>query len=461
MQKGICDLLLQPFLAALNRHPRHEVAMALRYRTLHTHEYDYLGDDTQESQTTGSRTTDYLYDRAAGLPQVVDDGTTAYLHDVTGNLVSIDGSGIPTYPLQDVLGSVRLSVDDAGSALGTREWDAWGTLRTSAGSSYGFGWAGEQYDASSDLVYLRARSYSPGTASFLSRDTVQPNAGGTTGYNPYAYAGGDPVTFTDPSGHSFLDNCAGMGPFACLAYVFECFLSGNCLYGSEHGDSTAGELVRGTRMAGEWARLALERGVKWISNNWPTLHAEFPTIPISITCPWCVMDKLYDDLFGKDGLLDELGYETVGVCLNPVQFTGPGLNAELTFCAVKDTVPNYGVTVSLSGPAGLGFKNGSYTKGGFSGPKASITLGLLVSNSDTIFGLAGWSGNFGAGGFAEVGGGLDFSIIKGPDGTRTVTTQFEFGYGFGAAITNGASHTWVYPWDEVPDKVKDLFDEVI
>jgi len=38
----------------------------------------------------GSTPTDYLADRTVGLPQVVDDGTGSYLHDVTGNSVAID-----------------------------------------------------------------------------------------------------------------------------------------------------------------------------------------------------------------------------------------------------------------------------------------------------------------------------------------------------------------------------------
>jgi len=83
---------------------------------------------------------------------------------VTGNLVSIDGSGTPTYPLQDSLGSVRLAVDDTGSALGTREWDAWGMVRSSTGTVGLHGFTGERADPTTNLVYLRARYYSPGTA---------------------------------------------------------------------------------------------------------------------------------------------------------------------------------------------------------------------------------------------------------------------------------------------------------
>jgi hypothetical protein len=74
------------------------------------------------------------------MAQVADDGTNAYLHDVTGNSVAIDGSDTPTYPLADALGSTRLTVNNTGTPIGTREWDAWGNQRSSTGT--GDYWSG-------------------------------------------------------------------------------------------------------------------------------------------------------------------------------------------------------------------------------------------------------------------------------------------------------------------------------
>jgi hypothetical protein len=51
------------------------------------------------------------------------------------------------------------------------------------------------------LTYLRARDYAPGSGRFTTHDTIQPNLDGTQGYNPYAYAASNPVTFVDPGGH--------------------------------------------------------------------------------------------------------------------------------------------------------------------------------------------------------------------------------------------------------------------
>jgi len=51
----------------------------------------------------------------------------------------------------------------------------------------------------SGLDYYNARYYDPVSGVFLSADTVQ---GNDSGMNPYAYAGGNPITHADPSGQT-------------------------------------------------------------------------------------------------------------------------------------------------------------------------------------------------------------------------------------------------------------------
>ena len=41
--------------------------------------YTYAGDDRRVTRTVAGSTTNYLWDRQAGLPELVDDGTTIYL----------------------------------------------------------------------------------------------------------------------------------------------------------------------------------------------------------------------------------------------------------------------------------------------------------------------------------------------------------------------------------------------
>jgi RHS repeat-associated protein len=142
----------------------------------------------------------YLVDAQGGLPTLVDDGSKAYLH-ADGLLGEVGGG--TRYALEDALGSVRGLADEAGSLVGTASHEAFGATRTSSGASSLFGFTGEPTDATG-LVYLRARTLDPATGRFLSADSVIPNAPGTSGYLLYAYAGNNPTTWTDPTGHFVL-----------------------------------------------------------------------------------------------------------------------------------------------------------------------------------------------------------------------------------------------------------------
>jgi RHS repeat-associated protein len=337
-----------------------------------TTDYAYLGDDTRESQATSSGTTDYLYDRVGGLPQVVDDGTNGYLHDVTGNLVSIDGSDTPTYPLQDALGSVRLSLDDTGSVLGTREWDAWGTARSSTGSGYGFGWTGEQYDSTSDLTYLRARYYSPGTASFLSRDTVQPNAGGTTGYNPYAYANSNPTMYTDPTGHFGVPGFPVVGVFLLLALLFECYISGLCRYAAEHADEWANSAVKAAKSAAKWATMAIGWGLSVILQLFPTTPRVFLPDPSPGDVGKCTNGPKTDGVCPGEDETDETFWHYV----NSVSFGLSLAQFSAMKCAIGEgqSVDSVKYPVSWMTMCKFGAANPYETKGDWTDDRCSIPV---------------------------------------------------------------------------------------
>lgn len=66
------------------------------------------------------------------------------------------------------------------------------------------------------LVYLRARYYAPELGRFLTADTIVPDPLRSIGWNRYAYAGDNPIRYTDPSGHCFF---AGVDTAACITAV--------------------------------------------------------------------------------------------------------------------------------------------------------------------------------------------------------------------------------------------------
>lgn len=77
----------------------------------------------------------------------------------------------------------------------TQRFDAWGNVTQSGGTIPTYGYTGREPDASG-LIFYRARYYHPGLGRFASRDPI----GMQGGINPYAYAGGNPVLYNDPSG---------------------------------------------------------------------------------------------------------------------------------------------------------------------------------------------------------------------------------------------------------------------
>jgi len=82
--------------------------------------------------------------------------------------------------------------NDAGASGATGKYDEYG-----AGTGVSrFHYTGQYWLADRDLHYYRARIYDPRLGRFLQPDPI----GYYGGMNLYAYVGGDPVNFTDPSG---------------------------------------------------------------------------------------------------------------------------------------------------------------------------------------------------------------------------------------------------------------------
>jgi hypothetical protein len=62
-------------------------------------------------------------------------------------------------------------------------------------------------------VHLRARDYPPDYGRFLTRDSWDGDANLPITYNKWAYANGNPVRFSDPSGKCIF---TGVDTLACL-----------------------------------------------------------------------------------------------------------------------------------------------------------------------------------------------------------------------------------------------------
>jgi RHS repeat-associated protein len=163
--------------------------------TTRTHAYN--GDGVRVGQSVGGVTTRYAQDLAAPLNQVLADGSASYIYGHE-RLAGVQG-GARTWYSGDALGSVRLTLSDAGAPLGTANYDAWGTPEQSLIAPFGF--TGELQDAAG-LVDLRARWYNPGTGTFTAQRWRTNESWNEIPYSHhvYQYAYSNPVLYTDPSG---------------------------------------------------------------------------------------------------------------------------------------------------------------------------------------------------------------------------------------------------------------------
>jgi len=191
-----------------------------------TETYGYNGDGTLVTQTVGTVATQYTQDLAApsGQSPVLatttgagTPGTTDYLYgNATGagveRLAGVSNGGVTrAWYGTDLQGSVRYTTDDGGNVGdgtaarvgGPAGYDPYGVPEgTSAPPT--FGYTGELQDAATGLVNLRARTYNPAVGQFLTRDPLEQQTG-----QAYAYANGDPVNNSDPSGQAYdLYGCA-------------------------------------------------------------------------------------------------------------------------------------------------------------------------------------------------------------------------------------------------------------
>ena len=72
---------------------------------------------------------------------------------------------------------------------------------SNGGYSTTFDFTSQERDPESDLMYYRSRFYDPSIGRFLTPDSTIPNWRDPQAFNRYAYVDGNPIRYTDPTGH--------------------------------------------------------------------------------------------------------------------------------------------------------------------------------------------------------------------------------------------------------------------
>jgi RHS repeat-associated protein len=168
----------------------------------------------------------FTWDVSAALPLLLVDGSAQYVYGPGGlPLEQVNGAATLWYH-HDQIGSTRAITDGAGALKATYTYDPYGNVLSCSGTAVTVGgvnvctgtisvsnpldFSGQYRDGESGNYYLRARSYDPTTAQFLSRDPMV-----ATTRAPYAYTGDNPLNRIDPNGLGWCRDNAHADGQAC------------------------------------------------------------------------------------------------------------------------------------------------------------------------------------------------------------------------------------------------------
>lgn len=208
--------------------------------------YDALG--RRAIKTLNGVTTTMLYDG----PNAVQETQGSSINPILTGLAiderfARNEGSTRTYFLTDALGSTVALTDPSANLTQTYQYDPYGNVTTSGSATNPYQYTGRENDGTG-LYYYRARYYSSAMGRFISEDPIT-FAGGQSNF--YAYVGGNPLGYRDPSGRWFgIDDGIAIGLGALvgvagqgLTDLIEGHLSGWEDYaGAAVGGAAAGEV---------------------------------------------------------------------------------------------------------------------------------------------------------------------------------------------------------------------------
>ena len=118
-------------------------------------------------------------------------GVSVAVRQTLGNVV---------WQLNDTQGSAQLSVADGTGVAARTYYSPYGEIRNLLPAlPTEHGWLGKTKDPTTGLSALGARYYDASLGRFLSTDPAMDDSSAQMA-NPYSYAGGNPITYLDPTG---------------------------------------------------------------------------------------------------------------------------------------------------------------------------------------------------------------------------------------------------------------------
>ncbi|MBG6134501.1 ricin-type beta-trefoil lectin domain protein [Longispora fulva] len=191
----------------------------------YTYTYNELGKLSTVTNSSGP-TTSFVYDADGNRILRKDStGTTLYLGGTelhadtptsavtcvrTYSTGAVRTAGGLTWMTADHHGTAQTTINASTLALTRRKTDPYGNPRGTAPTSWPDqkGFVGGAMDADTGLTHLGARDYDPKTGRFTTVDPLF-DSKNPQSWNGYSYAGGNPVTMSDPDGRRAVDPDTG------------------------------------------------------------------------------------------------------------------------------------------------------------------------------------------------------------------------------------------------------------
>jgi YD repeat-containing protein len=95
--------------------------------------YTYNGDGLRQTRASGGNTTSYVWDVAAKVPMMLQDGTSTFVYGL-GLISTTDGSANQTYYLKDGLGNTVALCSGSGALTAAYTYDVYGAVRSHTGT---------------------------------------------------------------------------------------------------------------------------------------------------------------------------------------------------------------------------------------------------------------------------------------------------------------------------------------
>ncbi len=294
------------------------------------------------------------------------------------------------------------------------------------------------------LSYYNARWYDAQIGAFISADTLVPSPLAPQTFNRYAYVGGNPLRYVDPTGHMLREDdgggCASCGKAQTTTYTGT--------YGVWEPASTSStwktfsnlSMVHNEPQTISAFRLPAvtqtgSRNAAVVSGNQSTAVCTAPGSNRATLMSFTAESSLRASAVQWSKLLvayaivkyvPQSGTETLGLVANG----GVAIDLEVSISASIDSRGNFAPSISFGG-------------GGVAGGSASMGMFYQRTNATDVQQLRGWGGEAGLSLGEAIGGGADYVFGKGYDGySINAGLSANMAPLPGLAIHGHALHTW-------------------